>query len=102
MNEDPRGTVVAKALKDPSFRALLLKDPADAIEKALGVKLPAGVSVKVVEDSAATVHLVLPAPDKSLSDAQLQKVAGGAGTYTQPDYCGESTMRSARCIQINR
>lgn len=82
---DPRSEVIAKALKDPAFKAELLKNPAAAIEKAAGVKIPAGVTVKVVEDSATTVHLVLPAAASkgALSDSDLGKVAGG---YQVPTY----------------
>ncbi len=77
---DPREAVIKKALTDPAFKAELLSNPAAAIEKATGVKLPAGVAVKVVSDSASVVHLVLPATAKSgaLSDNDLENVSGGA------------------------
>jgi hypothetical protein len=76
--KDPRAELIAKALKDPKFREQLKKDPAAAIEKALGLKLPAGLTVKVVEDTPAAVHLVLPPAAPALSEGQLGKVAGGA------------------------
>jgi hypothetical protein len=70
--------LIAKALKDPKFREELKKDPAAAIEKEFGVKVPAGVKVKIVEDSADSVHLVLPpAKSEEISDKDLDKVAGG-------------------------
>jgi len=70
--------LIAKALKDPKFREELKKDPAAAIEKEFGVKVPSGMKVKVIEDSAEAVHLVLP-PAKSaeINDKDLDKVAGG-------------------------
>lgn len=85
--KDPRAELVSKALKDPSFRAELKKDPAAAIEKAVGVKLPDGVTVKVVEDSASVVHLVLPPAAQPLSEGNLGKVSGGAGTDTIGSTC---------------
>lgn len=79
MTNDPRADVVKKALTDPAFKAALLKDPNAAVEKATGVKIPRGTSIKIVEDTASVVHLVLPAAaaGKPLSDADLGKVAGG-------------------------
>ncbi len=80
-NQDPRAALIAKALTDPAFKAELLKNPNAAVEKATGVKVPAGVTIKIVEDTASAVHLVLPGSAKSgsLSDDELGKVAGGAG-----------------------
>lgn len=77
---DNRAKVIQKALTDPAFKAELLKNPAAAVEKATGVKVPAGTTIKVVEDSGSVVHLVVPAlPKAAMSDADLGKVAGGAG-----------------------
>jgi len=90
MARDPRADVVKKALTDPAFKAELLKNPAAAIEKATGVRAPEGLTIKVVEDTASTVHLVLPAARAkgALSEAELGKVAGGAGAgFTQRGYC---------------
>ena len=82
--EDARSKIVTKAVKDPAFRAALLEDPSSAISKELGITIPGGIKVKVVEDSATTVHLVLPAAAKSgeLSDAELENAAGGAAAPT--------------------
>lgn len=79
---DPKSEVIRKALTDAAFKAELMKNPKAAVEKTFGIKLPAGASIKVVEDTAATVHLVLPAaPSKgsrALSDAELETASGGA------------------------
>jgi hypothetical protein len=92
MKKDPVADVVAKALTDAAFKAELLKNPAAAVEKATGVKVPAGTTIKVVENSASVVHLVLPAhaAPGSLTDADLKKVAGGADTMR---FCQYSTNR---------
>ena len=46
--------------------------------------MPADVAIQVHEESATTLHLVLPAQRESnlqeLSDEELEQVSGGAGT----------------------
>ena len=68
--------VVGRAVEDADFRAWLLSDPKGAIEQTLGVRVPASMSVEVHEQSATTVHWVLP-PDSNLHESDLQMVAGG-------------------------
>ena len=71
------GRVLAKAWSDSSFKAQLLADPPAALA-ALGVAVPAGVTVKVLEDTDSLIHLVLrPPPTGELSTAELRKVVGG-------------------------
>ena len=74
-----RDKLIAKALKDPKFREALKKDPAAAVEKELGIKVPKGLKIRIVEDSADTVHLVLPPAAQSgrLNEDQLGSVSGG-------------------------
>lgn len=54
-----------------------MANPKAAIEKELGVKLPAGIKIKVVEDTTSEVHLVLPETSRAnkgeLSDTDLNK-----------------------------
>jgi hypothetical protein len=74
--------LIEKAWKDDAFRQALRTDPQGTVESALGGKLPAGVQVKLVEETADTFYLVLPAnPDRAptgqLTDQQLDAVAGG-------------------------
>jgi hypothetical protein len=74
--------LIEKAWKDAAFRQALLTDPQGALERELGGQLPAGVQVKVLQESADTCYLVLPAnPDRApageLADQQLEAVAGG-------------------------
>lgn len=95
MNEQ-MSKLISKALTDAAFKAELLKDPRAAIERSLGVKVPAGMAVKVVEDSSSVVHLVLPAtaPGKGeLSESHLSSVAGGAGMQTRVYYQCRNTAK---------
>ena len=68
--------IVDKATEDEEFRSRLLSDPKGAIERELGVTIPASMSIAVHEDSAETVHLTLP-PDSRLSESDLEQAAGG-------------------------
>ena len=75
------GRLVARAWADPAFKAKLIADPA-AVLKENGLLVPAGVTVKVVENTDTLFHLTIPlkpAPEE-LSEEDLNRVAGG--------YCG--------------
>ena len=78
--QEAEARIIARATKDPKFREALKKDPVAAIESELGVKSPGGITVKVLEDTPDTIHLVLPpkVPERELSARDLEKVAGGA------------------------
>ena len=86
MAQNPRQAaeirLIEKAWKDEAFRNELRADPKGAVSRELGVQLPAGMKVQVVEESADTFVLVIPArsdaaPAGKLSDAELEQVAGG-------------------------
>jgi hypothetical protein len=90
--------LIEKAWKDDAFRQALRRDPQGTVESVLGGKLPAGVQVKLVEESANTFYLVLPAkldraPAGQLTDQQLDAVAGGwtdGGGTCDPTCGGEA------------
>jgi Nitrile hydratase, alpha chain len=82
--------LIERSLEDEEFRQRLLADPRAAIEQELGSRLPESIEVRVVEESADTIYLVLPsrsadAQGSELSDRELDAVAGGAtfGCSTQ-------------------
>ena len=68
--------ILTKAAEDGDFRTQLLADPKTAISAETGMTIPEGFDVAVHEDSATTAHLVLP-PSPALTEAELEKVAGG-------------------------
>ena len=79
------GKIIARAWRDPAFKASVLADPHAALKEA-GVDVPAGVTVKVVENTDTHVHLVLPPkPSGELSDEALARVAAGSATYNSYD-----------------
>jgi hypothetical protein len=90
---DPREThrkIIRRSMEDEFFRQELLRNPKSTLERELGAPLPEGVDVRAVEDTADTVHLVLPSKSLSergeLSDEDLDAVAGGtiSNPYTAP------------------
>ena len=80
--DEMRAKVADKAATDADFRARLVSDPKGAIGQELGVTLPAGLTVKVHEESAETAHLVLP-PGGTLSESDLQAISGGFGIVNE-------------------
>jgi hypothetical protein len=95
--------LIEKAWKDEAFRQALRSDPQGAVESVLGGKLPAGLQVKLVEETPDTFYLVLPAkPDRALAeqitDQQLEAVAGGGWTdATCVSDCGSCTCAFGGC-----
>ena len=76
-NDNEFGKIIAKAWRDPAFKADLIANPAAAL-KAEGIDVPAGVTVTVLENTDKQFHLVLPpVPTGELSDESLEAVAGG-------------------------
>ena len=67
------------ASENPEYRSALVNDPKGVIEKQLNTSLPAGVTVKAVEETADTAYVVVPhvTGEGELNDADLEKVAGG-------------------------
>jgi hypothetical protein len=77
-----------RSLQDDAFRRRLLEEPKRTVEEELGTRLPEGVRVVAVEETAQTIYLRLPSASPlgeggELSDRELEAVAGG-GTWTDP------------------
>ena len=85
--------IIARALKDPQFRAQLISNPREALA-SMGIQLPADVQVRVIEQEPNVLYLVLPERAEiieaagELSEAELAEVAGG-------DICSMAIMPGA-------
>ncbi len=82
--------IIERATRDASFRQQLVSNPRAALESELGMTLPAGVQVQVLEESPSAYYLVLPQAESAgaeLSDADLDAVAGGSGNSWNADTC---------------
>lgn len=74
--------LLEKALKDESFRKLLVENPARAVEQETGLIIPDRMTIRVLEEGPHTFFLVLPptAPEDQrteLTEADLRTVSGG-------------------------
>src|SRR4029077_4628689 len=79
--KDVREALVRTALKDESFRESLVANPKLAVEQALGRKLLQSMEVVAAPDTDEKSFIVLPMQlpfeTGDLSDADLEKIAGG-------------------------
>lgn len=92
--------LIAEASQNPTFRQRLLDDPKAAIAGLLGVTLPPGMTVTVLEETPGHHYLVLPpaapAPDALLlDDLELALVGGGRTLRPQPGRCNTDTRLRA-------
>jgi hypothetical protein len=72
--------LIERAAKDEAFRRALVADPRGTLERELGVRMPDGVGLTVIEETPTNRYLVLPAGPAAtgeLSDAELEAAAGG-------------------------
>jgi hypothetical protein len=90
------------AQENPKYRQALLTNPKGTIEKQLNTSL-GSVSVKAVADTADTVHVVIPyaAKEGELSDADLERVAGGKQDITANCLVLGGTAVSNTVMQLN-
>ena len=70
-----KAQILSRADEDGDFRARLIADPGAAVAEETGTIIPEGFDVKVHEDGATTVHLVLP-PSPELTEAELEMASG--------------------------
>ena len=90
---NPYGQLIAKAWTDEEFKARLLADPKAAM-KEVGMDVPEGMEVEVVESTQEKAYLVIPAKPGpgELSDEDLDKVAGGIGYVNFTSYVIETPL----------
>jgi hypothetical protein len=77
---DLETALIEKCWKDPDFKKQIVSDPKEMLERYTGQKLPKQVQIFIHEEDANTLHFSIPpAPSNltELSDADLEKVAGG-------------------------
>jgi len=62
--------IIQKAWAEPAFKESLLSAPLKAIKEAFGVEFPAGVELKVVEESSSSYYLSLPRKPEEIAEGK--------------------------------
>ena len=84
-----------------------IEDPKGAVEQELGSRLPEGVRIVTVEETADSIYLVLPSTSMAgaegveLSDQELESVAGGgASGDRKPTRAPGTTWITAATVSV--
>jgi hypothetical protein len=70
--------LTVRAMKDEAWRQALLTNPNPLIEEVVGIKIPPGVTIALHENTATTLHFILPPrqlPPLEVSDADIREAA---------------------------
>ena len=107
MSEITRGELQDLLIKfstnNPAYREALVRNPKMVIGKQLGTQIPDFINVKAVQDTADTMHVVVPyvpAEGEELSDTALEQVAGGKDDDKQNTYTCDSAEGVATRVDI--
>ena len=89
--------LVEQAQRDPAFRRRLLDDPKAAVADFLGMDLPQGMTITVLEEQPGHHILVLPLDLDALplDDLELALVGGGRTLRPSTPSCSTDTRSSA-------
>jgi len=90
--------LVAQVWADEKLKQRLLENPASVLQEH-GIEVPAGVEVRVVENTEKVSYLTLPAKPAGhvteLTSGQMSSVVGGAPSiYTLRVHSGDNAGRS--------
>lgn len=75
--------VVDRAVTDPGFRQRLTSAPADTL-RGERIDVPAGMEVRILENTETLRHFILRPRPAELSDADLAAIPAGSGGETEP------------------
>lgn len=92
--------IITQAERDPAFRQWLLQEPKAAVADLMGITLPPGMSITVLEEQPGQHYLVLPAALPAvdalpLDDLELALVGGGRTLRPVPIHCTDTLAASS-------
>lgn len=96
--------LVKFATEQPAYKAALEFDPKDIIYRQFGIEVPESIDVKVIQETADTVYVVLPhcvAQGEELSDADLESVAGGHTIVKDAECGGDGTFQTVNSFEAS-
>jgi len=88
------------SMNNPGYREALLKDPKEVVAEQFQMKLPEGIQVKAVQETADTIYVVVPhvvEEGAELDDADLETLAGGF--LDKEANCEDATLSTV--VEIN-
>lgn len=91
------------AAENPDYRTALLKNPRAVVAEQFQIEIPPHIDVRVIEDTADAVHVVLPhavASGAELSDADLEAVAGGH-TIVKDAQCSGGALNTVVAMEAS-
>ena len=90
------------ATQNPQYRQELLRNPKGLIERQFNTTL-GNINIKAVADTADTVHVAVPyvASSGELSDADLERVAGGKGDAGDHNINAECNLKAGTSASSN-
>ncbi|MEQ8170100.1 MAG: NHLP leader peptide family RiPP precursor [Candidatus Eremiobacterota bacterium] len=78
-NKDLSGKILARVLKDEDFKKSLIENPGETLSKEYDIKLPEGLTLKILEDTPEVKHVVLPCIEpaalEELSEEAIDNIA---------------------------
>jgi hypothetical protein len=91
------------ATEHPDYRKALLNNPKEIVARQFEITIPDHVDIRVVEDTADVVHVVLPyivQAGEELSDSDLEAVAGGH-TLVKNANCQGGTLSTSVVLEAS-
>ncbi len=84
--KDLSGKILARVLKDEDFKKALIENPGETLSKEYDIKLPEGLTLKILEDTPEVKHVVLPYMEppalEELSEEVIDNIAAGGWQAT--------------------
>lgn len=91
------------ATEHPYYRKALIENPKDVVGRQFQIPIPDHLDIKVVEDTAETLHVVLPymvASGSELSNADLEALSGGH-TIVKNANCQGGTLSTSVVLEAS-